>query len=146
VEVKSSRAAPPIAVHISNAIQLQAISGKPLLLVVVLVDVVPEGGETLSDSVRCLREMLESDPVAKQAADERLFEAGWLDLPDEPGALHFAQRGTRVYEVRAGFPRITEAELPVGVGNLRYSVDLSACESFRIADGDLSQRIFADGN
>lgn len=147
LEVKSSKAGPPIHVQISNALQLQAIAGKPLLLAVVLLDAVPEGGETLAEMVDTIRSILDQDPVATEAFAERLLDSNYLDVHRASyTTVEFAHRETRVYSVAGGFPRIIEADLPSGVGDVRYSIELSSCERYRIADANLPDLLYASDN
>ena len=42
-----------------------------------------------------------------------------------------------LYEVREGFPRITSAVVPGGVGNVGYVISLPACEGFRVVPASL---------
>ena len=39
-------------------------------------------------------------------------------------------RGERTYQVRRGFPRLVEVDLPTGVGDVNFAVSLAACEPF----------------
>jgi len=39
-------------------------------------------------------------------------------------------RGERTYQVRSGFPRLVEIDLPTGVGDVNFAVNLAACEPF----------------
>ena len=39
-------------------------------------------------------------------------------------------RGERTYQVRRGFPRLLEVDLPAGVGDVNFAVSLAACEPF----------------
>ena len=46
-----------------------------------------------------------------------------------------------LFEVRDGFPRITTAMFPGGVGNVHYSISLPDCEPFRADTADLMKLI-----
>jgi hypothetical protein len=50
---------------------------------------------------------------------------------------HYAVRQESLFEIRSDFPRLIESDLRLGVGNLKYAVDLAACEPFRHALDDI---------
>ena len=63
----------------------------------------------------------------------KLLESGYYDihkpLYDERG---YAIRQENIYQVMGNFPRITENQIPIGVGDVRYSIVLSESEEWRI--------------
>ena len=65
--------------------------------------------------------------------DERLLQAGYLDAH----VPRYEQVGYKVTELRSyrvsgEFPRIREAELRPGVGDVSYSVSVAACSAFAV--------------
>jgi hypothetical protein len=48
-------------------------------------------------------------------------------------------------QVRDGFPRITEQELRPGVGAVRYTVSLSACEGYGIDAAEVHALVAKEG-
>ena len=93
----------------------------------------PDGGQNLPDLVADIRLQIGDSVRALANFNESLLEAGWLDSH----ALHYesrrwAVRKERTFQVRPGFPRLVEADLPTGVGNVSYGLTLSVCGNFEL--------------
>ena len=67
---------------------------------------------------------------------EKLIEAGYIEDHADRYKAGYALRSGRAYRVREGFPRLTAANLPEGVGDLSYTVVVAACEPFRTTIDD----------
>ncbi|MEU7971015.1 PD-(D/E)XK motif protein [Micromonospora sp. NPDC049089] len=98
----------------------------------------PLGEITLDDLIRQARAMAEHDDLLADELDQRLASTGWT-----PADLGRYDRSWRLlhqalYEVSEGFPRLTSASfpggLPVGVTDVGYTLDTTACESWLVAD------------
>ena len=63
--------------------------------------------------------------------EERLGAVGF-DWTDDYSDKPWVVGQEALYEVREGFPRITPAMVPGGVGNVRYIISLPDCEGFRV--------------
>jgi hypothetical protein len=72
----------------------------------------------------------------------KLLESGYYDihkpLYDERG---YTIRQENLYRVSGNFPRITENQIPIGVGDVRYSIVLSESEEWRISHETLLAEI-----
>ena len=66
--------------------------------------------------------------------DRCLTKAGYLDAHEPRYSDCYVVKEEELFSVRAGFPRIIE--LQDGVGNLRYSVVLGACQEYRVSVED----------
>ena len=137
VEVKTSAAKQPQSVRITSERQLDDTGVGALFLHVVVVDEreVPAGGSVPGQSLTALiadiRIQLSADLIALAAFNDRLLDRGWLDAhASRYEARRWTVRGERTYEVRRGFPRLVEADLPAGVGDVSFAVSLAACEPF----------------
>jgi Putative PD-(D/E)XK family member, (DUF4420) len=68
--------------------------------------------------------------------DTTLLRAGYLDahrqLYEEP---RYSLREIHVYEVIDGFPRITEKDIPSGVGAVSYRIQVAALATFAVDTG-----------
>jgi hypothetical protein len=67
-----------------------------------------------------------------QRFEELLAAYGYLELHandynDRMQVLEFS-----LFSVREGFPHIETRNIPGGIGNLKYSIELGAVESFKI--------------
>lgn len=132
-----SAAKQPQSVRITSERQLDDTGVGALFLHVVVVDEreVPAGGSVPGQSLTALiadiRIQLSADLIALAAFNDRLLDRGWLDAhASRYEARRWTVRGERTYEVRRGFPRLVEADLPAGVGDVSFAVSLAACEPF----------------
>lgn len=133
VEVKTVSHRDPDRCRISNENQLDRTGLAELLLV---HQAVRSGatGVSLADLVDALR----AEPaLAEQQMllEERLLCAGWLDL-HRPQYAHegYTLAMRRCYRIEDGFPRVTPADLPEGVQNVSYHVDLAGCAPYMIPE------------
>jgi hypothetical protein len=132
IEVKTSRQAQPADIRISSELQLDCPG--PLALVHVAVDVRHDGpGQSLVGVIGELRERLHSNEMAFPAFEEALIEGGYLDVHAARYTDKFSVRFMDTFVVREGFPRIVEADLPSGIGNVSYDLALAACVSHGVS-------------
>ncbi|MFJ5233044.1 PD-(D/E)XK motif protein [Kitasatospora sp. NPDC088391] len=127
VEVKATTARAPRTVQIASERQLDTADSTPLALAHIVLDDRQRGlGMSLNALVDEIRARL-SSPSTSQRFESLLVQAGYLsnqrDLYDHD---RYTLRRCDFWTVGEGFPRIVEAELPPGVGNCTYTVDVSA--------------------
>ena len=90
-----------------------------------------DAGETLPEAVAELKNPLSADTNALELFDEKLVLYGYKAVEETEYLKHgYAIRDTKYYRVHAGFPCLTESNLPAGVGRLTYVIDASACEKY----------------
>ncbi len=128
VEVKTTAGKRPQRLTITNERELDASHLQVLLLAFVILDERLGGtGESLNERVDRVRAL--SFPAGN--LDARLTEYGYLgehhDLYDEP---RYSVRGSEFWHVTEGFPCIVEADLPPGVGDVRYQLSVEALQPF----------------
>jgi len=136
VEVKATTAKQPQSVRITSERQLDDTGIPALFLHVVVLDErelegpEPLTGESLPDVVRGLRAQLQGELAAQEAFEDRLLETGYLeaDAPRYEG-LRRTLRTECVFRVSGSFPRVTERDLPSGVGGVTYDLSLAACQA-----------------
>lgn len=144
VEVKSTTAMQPQTVRIASERQLDDAGIPALFLHVVILDereVEGEGavgGETLPSLIQSLRQSIASDEQVGALFEDRLLESGYLAV-DAPRyeTRHWALRQEQTFRVRAGFPRLTETNVPLGVGDVSYALDLAAVHPFAVAIAEM---------
>ncbi len=130
-EVKTSAAKQHQRVHIASERQLDSTGLDSLHLVVISISVVQGGGETLPEMVASIRDLLSKAPPTVRLFEEKLLDEGYTDAHAELYKSGYAFRNVRVYRVGPDFPRVLESDLKPGVGDVSYSVVLSACEPFK---------------
>lgn len=133
IEVKATTARSPGTVQIASERQLDTAGATPLILVHIVLDDRQRGlGTTLNALADEIRARLTS-PSASQRFENLLVQAGYLpnqrDLYDHE---RYTLRHTDFWAVQDGFPRLIEADLPPGVGNCAYTIDVSALSSYSI--------------
>lgn len=134
VEVKTSAGKQLQTIRISNERQLDSAHVNDLWLSHVSLDISMADGESLNDIVTSLRESLTAHALARQSFDERLWQAGYLDQHAERyEGTKYHIRAYRVFHVRDGFPKIVEADLRLGVGDVHYAISVAECMHF-VAD------------
>ncbi|MBB1242371.1 PD-(D/E)XK motif protein [Streptomyces durbertensis] len=142
LEVKTTTARNAGTVRIASERQLDDAGTPSLLLALVTLDERRGGlGQSLNTLVDQVRTQL-ANPGARARFDGLLIQAGYLpgqrDLYDEP---RYTPRDVRFWEVRDGFPRIVESELPVGVSDCSYGLALSGLDQYRLSDAEVDNRI-----
>ena len=131
VEVKTSRTKEPVSVRISGERQLDDLGLEFLGMAHIGLEQRRSSGETLPEIVASVRAML-ADTAVAETFEGQLLGAGYLAI-HEPRYQSdgYLVRFDELFHVRAGFPRVTERDLPGGVGEVSYSVVVSALDDFR---------------
>ena len=131
VEVKTTATSYPQEVTINSERQLDESLFENLYLYHCSVEITKKNGETLPDKIYKLRRDLENDPAALSKFNERLISAGYFDEDEALYAFRaYKVRGESIFRIEGDFPRIKESDLRTGVGNLTYSIVLSACTGY----------------
>ena len=103
-------------------------------------------GETLPELVDSIRENLAAeDATALARFNESLLRSGYLDsqmsLYDTP---RLEETRELLFEVREGFPRLRPRDVPAGIVDGSYTVELSACSGFAIDADKLTRTLIGD--
>ena len=138
IEVKTTIRDNPLTVAITGERQLDLAAFSQLFLLALAIDALPAGGgQTLNALVDELLVVLPTENE-RLALRDKLLDYGYAPPHRERyAATRYSLREARAYEVREGFPRIVEADLLDGVGEVRYLVSLPACEPWRASIDDL---------
>lgn len=75
-----------------------------------------------------LAESLEAP--ARTIFEDKLYASGYIRAHAPLYTTGYVYRTVSAYQVQEGFPRLVEADIPTGVGDVRYSVALSSCAPF----------------
>ena len=142
VEVKTTHGKNHQKIYISNERQLDDAIIPDIFLYHLSLDVRAGNGETLNNLIDNIYDFLTEKTVETNLFSLKLMETGYFaihkKLYDENG---YTIRQENIYSVSGSFPRITEQQIPEGVGDVRYSIVLSETESWRINDTNLFKRI-----
>lgn len=131
IEVKTSLAKRPARIAISNEKQLDERQHDPLLLASVRLDESEAKGMSLPCLVARIRGQLLEEESARRLFDDRLLLADYLEVHAPLYEARYQIGSMRWFRVEGEFPRLTDANLPAGVGDISYSIiadDLSPWE------------------
>ena len=133
VEVKTTHGNNHQKIHITSERQLDDSIIEKIFLFHLSLDVRVGNGESLNILIDEVSELLNDNTMASNLFKLKLLESGYYDihkpLYDERG---YTIRQENIYRVTDNFPRITENQIPIGVGDVRYSIVLSESEEWRI--------------
>jgi len=130
VEIKGS-ASSRRNVLISSEYQLSAAAGDVVYLAILAVDEADQG-RTLGEQVDAVRGAA-SEPGTLDRLEQRLSDYGWMDehRPRYESPL-WGITGSDIYRVHGQFPRLDANELPIGLGNVSYSLDQGVLAPYRL--------------
>ncbi len=131
VEVKTTHGNNHQRIQISSERQLDISNLQDLFLCHLSLELRQQSGETLNQIVNAVAELLNSDFNALSQYKMKLLEAGYFTqhsgLYENVG---YFIRNNEFYKIEGDFPRIEEADIRSGVGDVKYSIILSHCSSF----------------
>lgn len=144
LEVKGTAAKQHQILRIVSERQLDDTGVEGLFLFHLSLDTHLDTGESLPGLVDDLR-LVVRESQAAASFEDKLFDAGYLDahrhLYDNPG---YIARECNFFRVAEGFPRIVEADLRPGVGDVRYSITVAECKHFIVETDTVIRKLRGD--
>ena len=141
IEVKTSASKEPQTMRITSERQLDGQGLCMLFLGHLSLEEKIGSGETLPQVVDDLRQRA-AKAACEVEFDSRLYEWGYHDLHSGVYSRYgYVLRGEHMYEVRDSFPRIAEADLRPGVGNVTYSIAVSGCRPYFLTFTEFTDRL-----
>jgi hypothetical protein len=138
VEVKTTHGNNHQKVHISSERQLDITNLEDLFLYHISLEQQQNSGETLNDIIDSLIDILRTEIIALNKFKSKIYEVGYFDLQRNLyESIGYHIRQDVFYKVEKDFPRIEENDLRIGVGDVKYSIILSQCESFSISESEV---------
>lgn len=130
VEAKATIANQHQHIRIASERQLDTTALSELVVFHLSVDGREGAGETLPDLVDAIRTQLPSDGASH--FEDGLFDAGFLDAHRALYRVGYTPRAANLFRVAEAFPRLVEADCPPGVGDVGYSIAVSALTPFAV--------------
>ncbi|MDN7135986.1 PD-(D/E)XK motif protein [Pseudidiomarina terrestris] len=132
IEVKSSAAVSATTVSITNARQLDDTGLDILLLARILFDARQGIEHSLPKLINYLREVITEHAVEVSLDfEEKLLLAKYRDHYAEYYTNRtYSLRALEFYEVKEGFPRLLEFDLPTGITKPSYEIIIENCKAF----------------
>lgn len=142
IEVKTTYGNNHQKLHISSERQLDCSNLEYLILYHLSLEARQKTGETLNDVVESIRMLLQNDFRALSRFNAKLTEGRYFNhhrnIYDEVG-YHIRQEF--YYKVEGEFPRIEEADIRNGVGDVKYTIILSQFSAFTKTEEEVFQNI-----
>jgi hypothetical protein len=129
VEVKSYHAADGAALYINDPAQLEEVEERPLYLAAVRVTGA-EAGRTLPELVLQMRTKLFAPAGLKERFDDAVAAYGYMAAQAAEYRTTYVAGPLILHRVIGGFPRITTAQVPLGVTAVRFAVPIGAITPF----------------
>jgi hypothetical protein len=131
VEVKTTIGNNHQKVKISSERQLDITHLERLYLYHLSLELARESGETLPDLVKSIKDLCKSSQMALNTFLVKLYEVGYVEEQSELYvSVGYHIRSDTFYKVEGDFPRIEEADIKIGIGDVKYSIIMSQCERF----------------
>ncbi len=142
VEVKTTHGNNHQKIHITSERQLDDSIIEKIFLYHLSLDVRVGNGESLNSLIDEISEVLKENIMASNLFKLKLLESGYYEI-HRPlyGERGYIIRQENLYRVSGNFPRITENQIPIGVGDVKYSIVLSESEEWRINHKSLFSQI-----
>ncbi|MCO6488512.1 MAG: PD-(D/E)XK motif protein [Phaeodactylibacter sp.] len=142
VEIKTTHGKNQQKLHISSERQLDITLVPRIFLIHYSLEVRQNHGETLNSLVDKLLEILSDYPSAYNVFSLKILEAAFFDIHRYLYAdTGYSIRQENIYRITDDFPKITEAQIPSGVGDVRYSLIVSANEDWALNKEQLFENI-----
>jgi hypothetical protein len=132
LEVKTTIQKKPKNISISSERQLDPVAFRHLFLWHLALDENQTAGETLVKKIETVRALLGESVPMQVKFTEKLNSYGYNEAQASQYTKKYAIRSSEFFHAREGFPRIVEADVMDGIGNIRYSITLDVCGQFEI--------------
>lgn len=140
LEVKMTTSKHP-KITITSERQLDTQNLNDLFLILYTTEEVKENGFSLNSLVDQIRQKIYSNPDHLNIFNQGLLDLGYADNErDHYGALYSHKR-TFCFTIADDFPKIVKSQLPLGVYDTSYSIELSAAENFIVEIEKIIQKI-----
>ena len=142
VEIKTTTSKQHQKLWIANERQLDDSNIQALHIVHLSLDTLQHLGETLPAIVNSIRGIIHLSESASSLFEDKLFEAGYLAGHESAySGVGYAKREVNAFKVTEGFPRITEGDVPNGVGDISYSILVAECKHFEVKMRELQKEV-----
>ena len=141
-EVKSSVGQQHQKMAIASERQLDDTGLKALVIFFVSLDARPGPEMTLKKLVQNVRDILSAKPGAAELFDAKLLACGYIEAQSHLyDRVSYTIRNSAFFRVAGRFPRVIERDLLPGVGDVGYSIQVSACADFMIGESEIQTLI-----
>jgi hypothetical protein len=145
IEVKSTLSQVGFIARIASIEQLDDSVFQPLFVCASRF-ALAQNGLTLAGRIEDVRSRLSGDPAALEVLDIGLLAAGYREMDALAYPRQIALVSVRFIAVGSGFPRLVPGNVPPGVRNVRYDIDLDIVDGAALSALEVMKMIgAADG-
>lgn len=139
IEIKFTSSKQP-RIKVSNERQLDAENFSELFLVLYSTEAVKENGISLNSIVEQTRQNIPT-VEERNIFNAKLQLNGYFDEDREHYGKMYSLKKTFVFDVASDFPKIVKSQLPLGIYDTSYSIEISAVENFIIESEQILSNI-----
>lgn len=139
VEVKFTASKQP-RIKVSNERQLDEENLSDLFLILYSTEAVKDNGVSLNSIIEQTRQKISTE-VERSLFNAKLQLNGYFDEDKEHYGRMYSLKRTFVFNVSSEFPRIIKGQLPLGIYNTSYSIEISAVEDFIVEPKAIFEKI-----
>lgn len=139
VEVKFTASKQP-RIKVSNERQLDAENLSDLFLVLYSTEAVKDNGFSLNSLVSQTRKAISTDEE-RSIFNVKLQLNGYFDEDSEHYVRMYSLKKTFGFAVTSDFPKIVKNQLPLGIYDTSYSIEISAVESFIVEPENILAKV-----
>lgn len=135
VEIKTSAGNKSQKIHISSERQLDNEGYDHLYVYQLSITARKNAHPNLNDMVDSIREKIQGNGTLLIHLNTMLLRSGYNEIHRDiylNEGYHVEE--INVFEVREGFPRLIGSDLMPGVGGLKYTIDLSSIQDFKVEE------------
>lgn len=128
VEIKFTSSKQP-KIKVSNERQLDVENLNDLFLILYSTEAVKDNGFSLNSLVSQTRQAISTDEE-RNIFNAKLQLNGYFDEDSEHYGRMYSLKKTFVFSVTSDFPKIVKNQLPLGIYDTSYSIEISKVENF----------------
>lgn len=130
IEIKFTSSKQP-RIKVSSERQLDAENLSELFLVLYSTEAVKENGFSLNSLIEQTRQKISTEEE-RSVFNGKLQLNGYFDEDSEHYGKMYSLKKTFAFAVTSDFPKIVKSDLPLGIYETSYSIEISAVENFII--------------
>lgn len=139
VEIKFTASKQP-RIKVSNERQLDAENLCELFLILYSTEAVKDNGISLNSIVEQTRQKISTEEE-RSLFNAKLQLNGYFDDDKEHYGRMYSLKRTFVFNVTSDFPKIVKGQLPLGIYDTSYSIEISAVENFIVEPESIFEKI-----
>lgn len=139
VEVKFTASKQP-RIKVSNERQLDAENLSELFLILYSTEAVKDNGISLNSIVEQTRQKISTEDE-RNVFNAKLQLNGYFDEDIDNYERMYSLKRMYVFKVTSDFPKIVKGQLPLGIYDTSYSIEISAVENFIVEPESIFEKI-----